>query len=876
MMGITRQWWTALAVAIAALTFVDGAQAKPVKEIVASHIGWKVDRSTGGNLCTVESGDECQAGLSSSMPGGFEHPHAIAVDNDPSSPAYGDVYVADSNARIQVLSPDGEFLRMFGWEVNETKDTLVGATQQEKNICTAESGDACKVGVRGAAPGHIDGVLGIAVDPASGTLYVAESVPTGESYGDRLQAMSSDGRFILEVGQEVNATTGANICTAAEEAEGIECAGPARFPAKKYKNTEIAYSGTTEHDAFSFEGGKMMLTIGGPEDLVYVGEQERVQELHTDGTFKREVPLGFISSLPGNGVNYLAVNTAGDLYLFYNVMYVEVPGEERLDNNQDEQKTIYHFDDGGTLVGELEPMPRQSEGKIQIAGLAFDPSGRLAVLEDEEFRTTNTIVGRAGLYDVGAGRLHLISEFNPGREAYLYGGSSINDLTFSDDGRMYATQEAYQAEEVVEYTPVTIGELSARPVTCSQGAETETDVSLACSLHGEVNPWGVSNTEAWFEWGYAALSNTTAGQQITTGETPVTVVSAPIGGLLPNAVVHYRLAGHDQPVQPPEELESETLTAKLPKVPPRVLGSPQAQFVGPSSADMYSLLNPENANTEYFFEYSPGLQSLSEKCPNGLAKESCESVVRTRASQSSAYGAIGATFEASGLQPGTTYRFRLMAVNDGAETAANENGGAALPEGQFTTLSAPAPRATTGTATAGSTSASVSGAVDSNGEPSVYSFELGVYDPAETQYVSVLSASAGSQVGPVQETANLSALQPGTTYAFRVAITNAFGTSHGAPVLFTTQGLSAVIAVPIALPHLDIPAIAFPATGKASVRSKCKRGQIRKNGRCMKKQAKRRSGKRKRKSARKADEHAAHKAVRHSWNAKGGSHSRSS
>jgi hypothetical protein len=55
--------------------------------------GWGV--ATGAaelQVCTTT----CEAGLSSSAPGGFEAPSYIAVDNDPESPSYGDAYVADT------------------------------------------------------------------------------------------------------------------------------------------------------------------------------------------------------------------------------------------------------------------------------------------------------------------------------------------------------------------------------------------------------------------------------------------------------------------------------------------------------------------------------------------------------------------------------------------------------------------------------------------------------------------------------------------------------------------------------------------------------------------------------------------------------------
>ena len=60
-------------------------------------------------------------------PGQLRASDEIAVDNDPGTlaepnPSYGDVYVVDQrNFRVEKYSPTGEFLLMFGGEVDKTK-----------------------------------------------------------------------------------------------------------------------------------------------------------------------------------------------------------------------------------------------------------------------------------------------------------------------------------------------------------------------------------------------------------------------------------------------------------------------------------------------------------------------------------------------------------------------------------------------------------------------------------------------------------------------------------------------------------------------------------------------------------------------------------
>ena len=63
-----------------------------------------------------------------------------------------------------------------------------------------------------------------------------------------------------------------------------------------------------------------MLAVGGPEDLLYVGDEHRVQEFKaSNGEYKSEIPLTSISAEPESKVVALAVDATGDVYLAYGV-----------------------------------------------------------------------------------------------------------------------------------------------------------------------------------------------------------------------------------------------------------------------------------------------------------------------------------------------------------------------------------------------------------------------------------------------------------------------------------------------------------------------------------------------------------------------------
>ena len=231
------------------------------------------------------------------------------------------------------------------------------------------------------------------------------------------------------------------------------------------------------------------------------------------------------------------------------------------------------------------------------------------------------------------------------------------------------------------------------------------------------------------------------------------------------------------------------------------------------------------------------------------AKSGWANAKQTPIEESTTYGAIGVSLEATGLQPDTEYSFRLCAESE--NSAKTEKLRTIGPEGHFTTLPAPSPSATTDPATnVTATTATLKGTVDPDGFEAAYAFELGVYKGELTSYGIVASGSTGSGSTPVEETLPLTGLQPGTTYAYRIAIKSGYGEAIGATMTFTTAGLPSALTVPSPLAMLPIPPIAFPKP--ATTPPKCKQGYARnKQGKCVKVKTKNKAkGKKARKSSR--------------------------
>lgn len=502
----------------------------------------------------------------------FEYAEGIAVNDDLLSSEHGDVYVVDKgHRRVQVLGPSGEFIEMFGEKVDATTG---------ENICTASSKDVCQAGVEGTAPGQFSEASSLAIDPSNGNVYVAEYVFTEVGFGLRVQEFTAEGQFVLEIGKEVNVTKSKepnaaesekNLCSETEIEKGGECGPPAQD-----------VPGSIEDGSFNFEAQDAeLLAVGGTgaKDMLYVGDERRVQEFEAaSGKWVGEISLTSISTAPESKVQALAVNQEnGDVYVVY----------PRGDH-------IYQFDPNG----DAEPPgitvnPKHEGNEVTVRDMALDASGQLAVTAEE---SGGQLLG--SLYDATNGRR--ITGFE------IPAGSNLFGIGFGDTGEMYASLES---GEILVYAPNPIAELTIGPNVCVPGPERESSATFDCTLNGEANPEGVSETEALFEWGRtAALGERTPAQAVATTEPLHTVVS-----LRPNEVYYYQLTGFDNTVKPPEEaFSSEQAQLETETVPPHVFGTPITSVVRPSSAALFAELNPENAHTEYRFEYATSEQALKE------------------------------------------------------------------------------------------------------------------------------------------------------------------------------------------------------------------------------------------------------------------------
>jgi phosphodiesterase/alkaline phosphatase D-like protein len=169
--------------------------------------------------------------------------------------------------------------------------------------------------------------------------------------------------------------------------------------------------------------------------------------------------------------------------------------------------------------------------------------------------------------------------------------------------------------------------------------------------------------------------------------------------------------------------------------------------------------------------------------PNGLA-----TTYSVQYGTSTSYGSTSATASAgagstavpvsvslTGLTPGTTYHYRLVATNSAGTT----NGADAA----FTTRPG-SPTATTGTAAATEISARVAGTVGTGVLATTYQVQYGRTSAYGSTTATVTAAASSSLV---KASAVLKGLSPATTYHYRVIARNSVGTASGVDKTFKTE-----------------------------------------------------------------------------------------
>ncbi len=313
---------------------------------------------------------------------------------------------------------------------------------------------------------------------------------------------------------------------------------------------------------------------------------------------------------------------------------------------------------------------------------------------------------------------------------------------------------------------------------------TQTSATLNASFMGD----GLATTYK-IEWG-----PTTAYGKVIEGNTGsptgLTEIEAPITGLsvyLPETLpYHYRVVATNSTGTTISA--DKAFFAAPPHLP--VITDTSVDQVTSTTATLSSSINPGNGPTIYLVEYG----------------------VTTNHGSASAFGEPLAgddedhpvSVQLLGLSPGTTYHFRVLAINfTGTSHSADQT---------FTTPNVPT-IVSSASSSVGQTTAHLTASVIANASPTTTHFEYGT---TSAYAQSTTPAFIGQELLVQAVDADLAGLAPGTTYHYRAVAGNGVGTSTGPDRTFTTQAATA-----------ENPPAAKPR--------KCRKGFVKRKGRCVKK-----------------------------------------
>jgi triacylglycerol lipase len=188
-----------------------------------------------------------------------------------------------------------------------------------------------------------------------------------------------------------------------------------------------------------------------------------------------------------------------------------------------------------------------------------------------------------------------------------------------------------------------------------------------------------------------------------------------------------------------------------------------------NSATLNGSVNPQGCETTYTFEYGRS----SEGYPNSIGSFA----------GSGTFSEAVSTHSPLGLQPSTSYHFRLSASNAGGTTT----GGSSSFTTTGSTEACSKPTVTTEPATViTEASALLVGSVNPRGCLTTYAFEWGPSSSPTSYPNSTPIGTAGSGTLNVSVQNSISGLQSSKGYHFRLSASNSIGMSYGSDKPFTT------------------------------------------------------------------------------------------
>ncbi len=543
---------------------------------------------------------------------------------------------------------------------------FVPTAEAELSICTP-----------GTTAGKCETPQGVAVDNETGRLYVADRG------NNRIDVFESDGTFVMAFGWGVD--TGASefqTCTTASTCNpGIAGSGAGQFSSPSWIAVDNDTTSPSQHD-------------------VYVGTDSfRVQKFSPAGEFiealgeKGKGPCQFERQS-----DPIAVGPKGNLYIADS--YVEGAPNFR--------SRIVVFDSAGNCLAgeEIDPL---FEGQQQtIRSFAVDSKGNFYVTVEgdggalrkyessgaflyqlENFETNGLAVDASdNVFARQRGEsvvppttiINLFTKYSPSGatlQRFRYAPGSIPGLPSlaahsSPDGDFYAGDGAGSAVTEVKYLSLPPAGPVLFPAPCK--VKPSTLGNTKATLLAEVNPEGKATTFHFQYVDQKSFEDEGGFESPNTVETPESAsigsdfelheASAQTGVLVPETKYRCRVIATNADASVTGEAGSFTT------LEPLEIGDTTVSSVGTEAATLNATVNPLGIPTTGYFEYveeATYLKDIAELGPDHGFDHASKAPNVDEGEEPIDYGAaesfkLGSAL-LTGLKPGTSYRFRIVATD---------------------------------------------------------------------------------------------------------------------------------------------------------------------------------------------------------------------
>jgi len=479
-------------------------------------------------------------GASSSSPADpypLNGPRSVAVNE-----ATHDVYVVDAkNFRVEEFNGAGNFVSMFGKDVNKTK-VEAAASEAEENVCAAATGDVCQAGVQGSGgDGQFSEPEYVAVDnsggPSAGDVYVSDNGTKAVYEFDAAGAFISANTGLATMLGAFRHVTG----IAVDASGNLWVSGESQVFEFEQGGGLIQETGEVP---FPISGG---IALDSFDDL-YAVDQSSIVEYSATGGFIRFV----VASTTGDPKGVAFDSASGDLYVDEGTSIEDIVsgssvlsfGSPQLVGGADlavdaGSGTVFAADASAGQVDNFSPVIEASTGAATAVtatsatvNATVNPEGSL--VSDCHFEYgLSTGYGQSVPCEgpaVGSGTAPVAVHANL---RGLQGGSTYHFRIVATNAR--ATVDG-EDRELTTPPPPSIGSATAVNVS-----------GVSADLDARIDPNGFDTTYR-FEWGTSIAYGTSVpipDGDIGAGTSPV-LVSAHLSGLSANTTYHWRVVATNE------------------------------------------------------------------------------------------------------------------------------------------------------------------------------------------------------------------------------------------------------------------------------------------------------------------------------------------